>query len=89
MLILGDCMSNAGSLNEAIDWWMNGLIIVAMHGDSRTNVELFDDMVSLRAEKLVLALPTRTDRARWRQEWSRARATKGYATLWGANGLFA
>ena len=88
MLILGDCRADSGDLGEAVDWWMRGLLIVALHGDSRTNVELFDDMLSLRSEKLVAALSAKADRTRWRQAWGRAEATKGYAVLWGPDGLF-
>jgi tetratricopeptide (TPR) repeat protein len=48
----GDCLYDQGDFAGALEKWTQGFTIIAVHGNSRTNVELFEDHFSARQEKL-------------------------------------
>jgi hypothetical protein len=89
LLVFGDFSWDTHAYKEALEFWMKGLLIVALHGDSRTNVELFSEMLDARIEKMKVVLADRAERNRWKREWRSADTTAGYRSLWGAGGAFA
>jgi len=52
LVALGDGYHAAGSEGAAVDNWCGGLEIVARFGNSRTNVELLEDLVTPRLDRL-------------------------------------
>lgn len=55
-MVFGDYYFDIGDYENAIFQWKEGLGQIALYGNSRTNIELFDDYISVRKEKLHLAL---------------------------------
>jgi tetratricopeptide (TPR) repeat protein len=52
LVILGDAYYRDNRHSEAYDQWREGLVIVAKFGNSRSNVELFDDIFGAVEEQL-------------------------------------
>jgi hypothetical protein len=53
LMVLGDARHKERRYNDAYAAWRDGLSIVARYGNSRSNVELFDDILHSRREKLI------------------------------------
>lgn len=56
MMVYGDVHYDRGDFEQALTLWTEGLIIVALYGNSRTNSELFSDIVEQRRAKLIKVL---------------------------------
>lgn len=52
MMFMGDFRYQEGSYTAAYNAWRDGFITVAKYGNSRSNVELFADMLARRYDKL-------------------------------------
>lgn len=56
MLVHGDYFFDQKNYNESINRWREGFAIVALFGNSRTNVELFGDLFETRRQKIEMSL---------------------------------
>lgn len=54
--VYGDYFYDIGDLDEALEQWTEGFTTIAIHGNSRTNVELFEDHLEARQHRLYQAL---------------------------------
>ncbi|AYC41791.1 hypothetical protein DWG14_06082 [Streptomyces griseorubiginosus] len=77
LMFLGDSKYETESFGEAYSAWRDGLVIVAKFGNSRTNVELFDDILHTRRRAILRTVVdlgyVETLRTQWEREGLSAR----------------
>ena len=64
IMVLGDAHYDSGKYDSAYQCWKEGLTTIALYGNSRTNVELFGDILDKRRDKIRLALTALGDQSR-------------------------
>lgn len=52
MMVQGDVYFDKDQYEKAYSFWKDGLTIIALYGNSRSNVELFDDILDIRKIKI-------------------------------------
>ncbi len=92
-LVQADIYYDRGDYEHAIQEYFDGFLIVALYGNSRTNVELFDDLYTKkgsstlsRREKMVDCLCRISEpekyRRKFRSTWSRKNVSQEYGYFW-------
>lgn len=88
-LVQADIYFDRGDYEQAIQEYFDGFVIVALYGNSRTNVELFDDLYNKksgstlsRREKMIECLDRISESDRYRRKfrntWTRKNISKEY-----------
>jgi tetratricopeptide (TPR) repeat protein len=72
LMVYGDAQYDQKRYEAALKTWKDGLTIIALYGNSRTNVELFDDILQQRLNQLehVLRVGQRDAVAQLRNAWT-------------------
>lgn len=83
MMVLGDAHYDNGEFDSACECWKEGLTTIALYGNSRTNVELFGDILDKRRESIRPTLTILGDQARtsFIDHWARHGLTETFPQL--------
>ncbi|OHX03944.1 tetratricopeptide repeat protein [Micromonospora sp. WMMB235] len=81
LMVLGDAKFIEGRLNEAYAAWRDGLVIVAKFGNSRSNVELFDDILATRRANILSVIVDLGYQDTLRAQWSSEGLDAGFVEV--------
>ncbi len=79
--VQGDCLYAQNLYEDAFESWKSGFSIIALHGNSRTNIEIFDDHFNSREQKLkdVMIFCGRKKIEEFRDYWRENIIKKGFS----------